>query len=183
MSAGGAPVAGPFTLAQIVERLGGRVVGDAATQIRQVGSLGNASAGQLAFLSGLKHKAELAATRASAVILSEEHQNLTGLPRIVCKNPYAYFAKVSQLFNALTVQPEGIDRKAFVSATAKIGARVSIGPGCVVGDEVTIGEGSCLYPNVTIYPRSVVGARCVLHAGAVIGADGFGIAEEDGRWV
>ena len=29
----------------------------------------------------------------------------------------------------------------------------------------------------------MVGARCVLHSGAVIGADGFGMAPDEGRWV
>jgi UDP-3-O-[3-hydroxymyristoyl] glucosamine N-acyltransferase len=36
---------------------------------------------------------------------------------------------------------------------------------------------------VTIYPRCVVGARTIIHSGAVIGADGFGMAEDHGRWV
>src|SRR4029077_9421325 len=29
----------------------------------------------------------------------------------------------------------------------------------------------------------IVGARTIIHSGAVIGADGFGIAEQDGRWL
>ena len=40
-----------------------------------------------------------------------------------------------------------------------------------------------LHPNVTVYARCVVGARTIIHAGAVIGADGFGMAEEGGRWL
>jgi UDP-3-O-[3-hydroxymyristoyl] glucosamine N-acyltransferase len=39
-----------------------------------------------------------------------------------------------------------------------------------------------LYANVTIYHDCVIGDRVILHAGAVIGADGFGIAMEAGRW-
>ena len=35
-------MAGPYTLAQIVSRLGGRVVGDASVEIEQVGSLEHA---------------------------------------------------------------------------------------------------------------------------------------------
>jgi UDP-3-O-[3-hydroxymyristoyl] glucosamine N-acyltransferase len=36
---------------------------------------------------------------------------------------------------------------------------------------------------VVVYPGCILGARVIVHAGAVIGADGFGIAKEDGRWI
>jgi UDP-3-O-[3-hydroxymyristoyl] glucosamine N-acyltransferase len=36
---------------------------------------------------------------------------------------------------------------------------------------------------VTIYERCVIGPRNILHSGVVIGADGFGMAEEEGRWI
>jgi UDP-3-O-[3-hydroxymyristoyl] glucosamine N-acyltransferase len=174
---------GPFTLGQIASRLGGRIAGDAQTLIRQVGSLEHADPGEIAFLSATKHKTKLADTRAAAVILAPEHENLTALPRIVCEAPYAYFAKVSQLFNPLVTQPSGVHPSAVISPNAALGKNVSIGPGCVIGDDVTIGDDSCLYPRVVIYPRCKIGARVIVHAGAVIGADGFGIAPEGGRWV
>ena len=174
---------GPLTLGEIVARLGGRAAGNLRTEIRQVGSLAHAGAGQIAFFSNRKYKAELAATRASAVILSAEDQDATELPRIVSENPYAYFARVSQLFNAPSGQAPGIHENAVIAKTAKIGARVSIGPGCVVGEGVTIGDDSCLYPGVVVYSGCAIGARAILHSGVVIGADGFGFAEEAGRWV
>jgi UDP-3-O-[3-hydroxymyristoyl] glucosamine N-acyltransferase len=174
---------GPFTLGQIAARLGGRVAGDPETLIRQVGSLERAQSGQITFLSTNKNRDKLGQTRASAVILAAENEKLTRLPRIVADNPYAYFARVSQLFNAVVLQASGIHPSAVVSATAKLGKSVSIGAGCVIGDDVVIGDQSCLYPRVVIYPRCVLGHRVVIHAGVVIGADGFGIAREGGRWV
>ncbi len=177
------PRAGPLTLADIASRLGGRVAGDPRTLVRQVGSLERAGADQIAFLANPKYKAKLAATSAGAVIVSPQGEGLTSLPRIVCDNPYAYFARLSQLFNAPTVQDAGVHPNAVVARTAQLGARVSIGPGCVVGDAVSIGEDSCLYPGAVVYPRSVIGKRVILHAGAVIGADGFGLAQEEGRWL
>jgi UDP-3-O-[3-hydroxymyristoyl] glucosamine N-acyltransferase len=175
---------GALTLGQIAARLGGRVAGDPATAIRQVGSLENAGAGEITFLSGPKYRAKLAETRAAAVILAPDCEALTALPRIVCDAPYLYFARVSQLFNPLTVQPEGIHPSAVVSPTARLGARVSVGAGCVVGDDAVIGDDSCLYPRVVVYPKCVLGSRVIVHSGAVIGADGFGLArDEAGRWV
>ena len=174
---------GALTLGEIVSRLGGRVAGDPGTLIRQVGSLERAGEGQIAFLSSNKHKGKLSGTGAAAVILAPENENLTGLPRIVCEAPYAYFARVSQLFNPPFTQPLGVHPSAVVSPKARLGENVSIGPGCVVGEGVTIGDGSCLYPRVVVYPGCSLGRRVIVHSGAVIGADGFGIAEEAGRWV
>ena len=174
---------GPLTLGQIVSRLGGRVVGDAGTLIGQVGSLDQAGAGQITFLSNKKSLSKLAATRAAAVILAPENESLTALPRIVAERPYAYFARVSQLFNPLSTQPPGVHPSAVVSEEAVLGQGVSIGPGCVIGAGVTIGDESCLYPRVVVYPGCSLGKRVIVHSGAVIGADGFGIAAEEGRWI
>ncbi len=174
---------GPLTLGEIASRLGGRVAGDPQTRISQVGSLERAGAGQIAFLSSPRYKTKLANTRAAAVILGPEMEGLTTLPRIVCEHPYAYFARLSQLFNPLIVQAPGVHPSAVVAPTARLGERISIGPRCVVGDGAAIGDDSCLYPGVTVYPGCLIGARAIVHSGAVIGADGFGIAREGEGWV
>jgi len=174
---------GPFTLAQIASRLGGRVAGDPSVQIRQVGALESAGAGQISFYSGPRYKAKLDASRAAAVIVSSEHEKSTALPRLVVERPYVYFARVSQLFNPLTLQAPGVHPQAHVAPGARLGERVSVGAGCVVGEGAVIGDDSCLYPRVVIYPGCRIGKRAIVHAGVVIGADGFGIADDDGRWV
>ena len=174
---------GPLTLAQIATQLGGRIAGDPGTLIGQVGSLERAGRGQIAFLSNPKYRSQLAATGASAVIVGADAEGLTALPRIVCDNPYAYFARVSQLFNPRTSQAPGVHPAATVAPSARLATGVSIGPGCVIGENVTIGEGSCLYPGVVVYPGCRIGVRAILHSGVVIGADGFGIANDGGRWV
>lgn len=176
-------MAGPLTLAQIASRLGGRVAGDPQVLIRQVGSLEQAGPGQICFLANPKYHSSLAGTRASAVVLGAEAEALTPLPKIVCDNPSAYFARVSQLFNPPTTQPPGVHPSAAVSPGAKLGARVSIGAGCSIGEGASIGDDSCLYPGVVVYPGCRIGARAIIHSGAVIGADGFGIARDAGRWV
>jgi UDP-3-O-[3-hydroxymyristoyl] glucosamine N-acyltransferase len=175
---------GALTLSEIATRLGGRVAGDPAARVSQVGSLEHAAAGEITFLASPKQRAKLAATRASAVILSQESEDLTSLPRIVCDSPYLYFARVSQLFNPLTNQAPGIHPTASVSPSADLGKDVSIGAGCVIGDGVTIGSDSCLYPRVVVYHGCTLGKRVILHSGVVIGADGFGLArDEAGRWI
>jgi UDP-3-O-[3-hydroxymyristoyl] glucosamine N-acyltransferase len=174
---------GPLTLGQIAARLGGRVAGDGETLVSQVESLEHAGRGQITFFSDLRLKTKLAATRAAAVIVSPDAENLTSLPRIVCDKPYVYFARVSQLFNPLLHQAPGVHATAVISDRARLGQRVSIGAGCVVGDGVSVGDDSCLYPRVVVYPGCTLGARVIVHAGAVIGADGFGNADDAGRWL
>jgi UDP-3-O-[3-hydroxymyristoyl] glucosamine N-acyltransferase len=171
-----------FTLAEIATRFGGRVLGDAQVLIRQVGTLERAGEGQIAFLANPRYRGRLAATRAAALIVGPEAASLTALPRIVCDDPYLYFARVSQLFNALVAQPPGVHPDASVSPGARLGARVSIGAGCVIGEDVEIGDDSCLYPRVVVYRGCRIGARAIVHSGAVIGADGFGIARDGDRW-
>ena len=173
----------PLKLAQIATQLGGRIAGDPDVLIAQVGSLERAGRGQIAFLASPKYRSRLASTQASAVILGAEAEGYTALPRIICDQPYAYFARVSQLFNPRTLQAEGVHPGASVAPGARLGSRVSIGPGCAVGQDVVIGDDSCLYPGVVVYPGCRIGARAIIHSGAVIGADGFGIASEAGRWV
>jgi len=174
---------GPLTLGEIVQRLGGRVAGNADTRVQQVASLEHAEASHISFFTGKRHRAKLAATRAGALIVGPEAEGDTERPRIVADNPYLYFARVSQLFNPRVTQPPGVHASAVVAKSARLGARVSIGAGCVVGEGVEIGDDSCLYPRVVLYANCTLGRRVIVHSGAVIGADGFGIADDHGRWV
>jgi len=176
-------VPAPLTLGQIVARLGGRVAGDPGTVVHQVASLEKADARHISFFTGARHREKLAATRAGALIVGADGEGETTRPRIVADNPYLYFARVSQLFNALVSQPGGVHPSAVVAKSVKLGARVSIGAGCVVGENVEIGDDSCLYPRVVIYGGCTLGKRVIAHSGVVIGADGFGIADDGGRWV
>lgn len=190
-----------FTLAQIAERLGGEVLGDASVAITQIATLEKAGPAQISFLTNSKYHAKLAQTKAGAVILGEADAQATGLPRIVSKNPYAYFARVSALLNPVVKVGAGthpsavvgsgakIDPSAFVAATAVIGAGVVvgahsvIGEGCFVGDNSVIGCNVKLYPRVVIYHDCVIGDNLIAHSGAVIGSDGFGFAMDEGRWI
>ncbi len=189
-----------YRLAQIVERFGGEIIGDAQTPISQVATLENAAAQHIGFLSHGKYRKQLAGTRAGAVILSKADSGLTQLPRIVCDDPYLYFAKVSALFNPPTVAKPGVHRTAvvergtrvpasasigagaYVGRGVKLGRGVVIGAGCYLGDAVEIGAASRLHARVTVYPGCRLGQRALVHSGAVIGADGFGIVLEQGIW-
>ncbi|MBI3222362.1 MAG: UDP-3-O-(3-hydroxymyristoyl)glucosamine N-acyltransferase [Nitrosomonadales bacterium] len=190
-----------YRLADIAAQLGGQLLGDAEVCITQVATLDNARPDQISFFSNSKYRAKLAATGAGAVIVGQADADATQLPRIVSDNPYAYFAKVSALLNPSPSFKPGIHPSAVIDATAQIdpavsiaaqvvieaGAKISahsvIGAGCYVGANTVIGPHARLYPHVTIYHDCVIGSGLIAHSGSVIGADGFGIAMDQGRWI
>jgi UDP-3-O-[3-hydroxymyristoyl] glucosamine N-acyltransferase len=70
-----------------------------------------------------------------------------------------------------------------VAAGARIGAGAMLGPGCIVGEECEVGEGCQLLARVTLVARVRLGKRVRVHPGAVLGAEGFGLAMSEGRWL
>lgn len=190
-----------LTLSEIVAQLGGRIIGNPETRVRQLGSLEHATAGQITFLSQRRHAPLLARTRASAIVLSPEVAQLAAISRIVTDDPYLYFARLAQLFNPRADCEPGIDQSATVDpravvdpsarvevgasigAEARIGPRAWIGARCFVGKGAQVGEDTRLYPTAVVYDECVIGARVRVHAGAVIGADGFGYARDGDQWL
>lgn len=176
-------------------------MGDGQVGISQIATLEHAQEGNIAFLANSKYRAQLEATRASAVIVAEVDADATELPRIVCANPYAYFARVSALLNPVPELTPGIHTSAVVGEGAQVDATAYVGPnvvigagavvgagsvlmaGCSVGDNTTIGDNARLYPGVVIYHDCVIGKNLIAHSGVVIGSDGFGMAMENGRWL
>ena len=75
-----------------------------------------------------------------------------------------------------------IGANAVISAGVVLGDGVQIGAGCFVGEGASIGKGSLLWANVTLYHKVQLGQRCIVHSGAVLGSDGFGFANDAGRW-
>jgi UDP-N-acetylglucosamine acyltransferase len=56
-----------------------------------------------------------------------------------------------------------------VSAKARLGSGVSIGPFCVIDDDVEIGEGCQFGPHATILRFTTLGPACRVHSNAVLG--------------
>jgi len=190
-----------YRLADIAAQLGGRVLGDGEVRVAQVATLENAQSSHISFLANSKYRTQLAGTKAGAVILGEADAQTTDLPRIVSDNPYAYFARVSALLNPLPEAMPGVHSAAVIGASAQIDATASIaatavigegatigahsviGAGCCIGANAVIGSRARLYPNVIVYHDCIIGDNLIAHSGAVIGADGFGIAMDEGRWI
>ena len=189
-----------YRLSEITEKFGGTLIGNPATRVEQVAALESAGPTDIVFISRASFLGQLRDTKAGAAIISADAPEAAHIPRIVCANPYAYFAKVSALFNPAPAIVAGTHKSAVIEKSARldktvsvganavigkrarIGKRVQISAGCVIGDDSTIDDDTLLHANVTIYHNCRLGKRCIIHSGVVIGADGFGIAREEGRW-
>jgi UDP-3-O-[3-hydroxymyristoyl] glucosamine N-acyltransferase len=197
----GSPDAVGISLRQLAERCGAELAGDGDVVIDRVATLDSAGEGAIAFLSNPKYRGRLAGTRASAVIVAPDDAQATALPKLVTANPYAAYARVAAILHPPQAPAPGVHPTAVVAGSARvaasaaigahavigertqIGERAAVGAGTVVGEDCTVGDDCLLYPRVVVYPRSAIGPRTIVHSGAVIGADGFGMAEQDGRWL
>ena len=189
-----------FSLAELARLAEARLEGDGSIVVARVATLEHAGPNEIAFLANPKYRAQLATTRAAAVIVGIAAAGGTSLPRLVSSDPYATYARVAAILHPPQSPAPGVHPRASVDASASVAPTATIGPfavvgagatigeravlgaHCVVGDAASVGDDAVLDAHVTIYPRCVVGARTLVHSGAVIGADGFGLAEERGRW-
>ena len=186
-------------LSQIVEQLGGRLVG-ADMEVTGIAPTNLVNQGQITFLTNDKYKKDLLNSNASAIILSEINSEGITIPHIITDNPYWYFSKVSQIFNprrklSLGIRPTAvidmskvsigvecaIDNYVIIGENVTIGDRCQIHPHVVIGNNVKIGNNITIFPNVTIYDNVTIGDDCILHSGVVIGADGFGNAVDKNK--
>ncbi len=192
-----------YPLSKLAEFAQTKLRGNPDIKINNVGSLPTAKSGQITFFSDLRYSKWLKNTPASAVILkAEDHHQVMKKPVLITADPYLAFARVATLFSIEPQAAVGIDPSATIAANCKIGEQVAIAAGVHLGENVTIGERTAVGANCTIGANSVIGADCKLHAnvsvahhvrlgnrvvvhsGAVIGADGFGITQDENqRWI
>jgi len=178
-------------LGEIGRALGCEVRGDRDVDIVGVAAIEDAGPGTLTFLADRRLAAKIATTRAAAVVLPPDADDVT-LPSLRAAHPYVAFVAALELLHPPTRRTPQVDPTAVVAASATVGAGAAIGPHVVVGERARIGRDATLHANVTIYDDVEIGDRftahagvvvregvrigdrVVLHAGAVIGSDGFG---------
>ena len=171
------------------------------TLINSLATLVGAGNGQISFLSNSKYRSQLAGTAAQAVILKPDDLSYCKRSALVMQNPYVGFAIAAQLLD--TTPPAAheisshaviaddvvlgdkvkIGANAVIEAGVKLGDNVEIGPGCFIGQNTTIGANSKLWANVTVYHRVVIGEECLIQSSTVLGSDGFGYANDKGKWI
>ncbi|MBL8264691.1 MAG: UDP-3-O-(3-hydroxymyristoyl)glucosamine N-acyltransferase [Xanthomonadaceae bacterium] len=190
-----------FNSADLASQFDLELRGDPVQPIEGVATLARAGAHQLAFLANPRYRSQLDTTGAGLVVMRAEDAEGFAGNALIAKDPYVAFAKIAALFDTRPASVPGVHAMAVVDASAEvspdacIGPFVSIGPrsrvdagavlgpGCVVGEDCVVGAGCELVANVTLVRRVRLGRRVLIHPGAVLGADGFGLAMEHGRWL
>lgn len=190
-----------YRIDELARRFGLEARGDSTRVIGGVAPLARAEREHLAFLANPRYASELAHTRAGVVVLGAEHAGASPVPVLIAKDPYLAYARIAALFDDTPAPAPGIHPTAVIAADARVDATASVGPGCVieagaiveagavlgphcvVGPQCTVGAQSRLGARVTLVTRVVLGKRVLIHAGAVLGADGFGLARDEDGWV
>ena len=186
------------TTGEIVDLIDGQYTGDRDRRISAVAPLAEAGRDQLGFLSNHKYAAQLAQTKAGAILVPK---NLEGQDErwIRVDDPYFAVAQIMTRWFSARPRPKAVSPLASISPSARLGTNVAVGPFVTIGDNVVVGnnvtifqgvsieagaslgDDSVIYPNVVIYDGTRIGRRCVVHAGVVIGSDGYGFAMHEGK--
>ena len=191
-----------LTLGELAGQIRGELQkGDPDCRISAVATLQHAGAGDISFLANPGYKKYLQDTRASAVILGREDAADCPAAAIVSSNPYASYARAAALIAPAARARSGVHPAAVVDDDCEVHDTAWIGPhcivekgavihagvqlagGCFVGTGCVIGADSKLSANVVVCHGVTIGERVNILPGAVIGSDGFGLANEDGRWL
>ncbi|MDH5392124.1 MAG: UDP-3-O-(3-hydroxymyristoyl)glucosamine N-acyltransferase [Gammaproteobacteria bacterium] len=192
-----------YTLAELASHTGARL-NDASFSdlvIQAVAPVQTAKAGDISFFADPRYKKHLGDCHASAVILSEELAQGYKAAALISHNPYATYARVAALITPADMPASETHASAVIHESAKIGPGCYIGPNTVIEADVVIeadcylaagiyigkaskvGRSTRINANVSIYHDCVIGQRNIIHSSAVIGADGFGFANDAGEWI
>jgi UDP-3-O-[3-hydroxymyristoyl] glucosamine N-acyltransferase len=188
------------SLDDLAKLCGASVRGDGRILLQNVASIESAKPGDLVFAADSTKLHSALLSQASAVIAGDFAAEELSKPLLIAQDPKMAFARVAVLF-ASRNQKSGVDGRANVHPSAKLGENVFVGPGAVIDDGVQIGSGSSIAanvvigagvsigidcdigPNVTLYSGSELLNRVIIQAGTVIGSAGFGyVRDEHGRY-
>lgn len=191
----------PASLGELAVRFGCELRGDPQVQVERVASLAEADSRSLSFLASHRYRRQLAATHAGAVVLDAASAAGCPVAALVAANPHATFARIATVLHPMRLPEAGVHAAAVVAPDARIdpsahvgsgcaigravilGARVCIGPGCILEDDVVVEEDVRLVARVVLGRGVRIGKRTLIQPGAVVGADGFGFAREQGAWL
>ncbi len=193
------------TLEQLAALVRGKVVGDGSVIIRSARPVAEAGPGDITFIENERYAKLLRASPATAAIVGPHFKGgapAEPIPVIEVDDPImAFLAVRTHLAGVETRRWSGVDPRACVSGTVRLGQNVAVHafaflgedveigddctlyPGVVVRERCKLGRGVVLHPNVVLYPDVVLGDRVEVHAGTILGGDGFGYRMIEGRHV
>lgn len=184
-----------YNLKELANLLGGEIKGDSRSEVTGLAPFFQAKKDQLTFAADEKFLKKIGETEASTVIVPPIPNLPEGKTYIVVNtSPRELMPKLMEFFKR-PVKP----MVKLIEDSAKIGVGVQIAPNAYIGHDVELGDNVVVHPNATIYEGVKIGAgsiiysnavvrefctlgkNCILQPGAVIGSDGFGYTQVDGK--
>ena len=189
-----------FRLHELAAELGLTYRGDGQARIDGIATLCGAGPADISFLANPAYRRELETSQAAAVVMTPAAAEKYRGNALISAAPYTDWARVISLLTPPALHEPGRHPSAIVADDAevaasahiaahvhigsrvRVGERVLVGPGCVIDDGVSLGHDCRLVARVYVGGRATLGQRVIVHPGVVIGADGFGLAMDRGRW-
>jgi UDP-3-O-[3-hydroxymyristoyl] glucosamine N-acyltransferase len=181
-------------LAELAERVGGRVTGDPNVDVARVVPPEDAGPGTVVVVADPALVSRVDG-RAAALIVREDAPATRG-PAIRVRDPRLALAYALRALMSSAAPAGGVHATCVLGARVQLGDGVFVGPYAVVGSDVVLGDraqihahgivedgvqigaDAVLHARVTVRARCTLGARVVIQSGAVIGSDGFGYARD-----
>jgi UDP-3-O-[3-hydroxymyristoyl] glucosamine N-acyltransferase len=187
-----------FKALMIAQFLKGEVDGNPEVEVENISKIEEGKPGTLSFLANPKYEKYIYETSSSIVLVNRDFKpdKPVNATLIRVENAYEAFASLLQLYQQYKPQKTGVHKTASIHESAKLGENLFIGdyaviddnarignnvkvyPQVYVGEGVEIGDGTIIYSGVKIYEGCRIGKNCIIHSGTVVGADGFGFAQQ-----
>ena len=188
-----------FSLSEIAELTGSKLVGNPEQKISNVADLEAAEESDASFLSNPRYEGAMRKSKAGAIFIHPSFKLEDNRAFLLNEEPSRAFQTLVELFfphaetlteftgihPTATIHPSAklqngveVGPKAVIDGHVEIGSGSKIGAGVYIGPHTVIGENCIIMANVTIRERSILGNRVILQPGSVIGSCGFGYTQD-----
>ena len=190
-----------ISIKKISEIVNGTIIGDENLNVVGPCDIENGKEHCITYIKNNSYSNKISENKASTIIVNEDFPvkdfNKTF---IKVKNSSYAFIKILDFFKKFKItNKKGISKNAYISNNAIISKKVYIGdnvvieknvniednvsiyPGSYIGEGTSIGFGTIILSNVSIYDNIKIGNNCRIESGTVIGSEGFGIIQHNGK--
>jgi len=184
---------------ELAKLLNCQIIGDAELIINDIAEPESANENDIVVLLNKKFIDKVINSKSNAVLTKKEFQ-INKKSVIISDDIEISFINLLKFFEEpIATFKTSKEKKSLISETVKIGKNVQIMenviinaetiigdnsiifPNSYIGKKVKIGSNVIIYPNVTIYDGCSIGNNVIIHSGTVIGSDGFGYIQRDGK--
>ena len=157
----------PIPVAELAERTGARLVGDAALLATGINEIHKVRPGDVMFVDHPKYYRPALRSAATIILIDQEVDCPPGKALLVLDDPFAAYNNLIKTHRPFLPQTVQID------PTAQVHPEAILEPQVIIGPHVRVGAGSYLQSNVVIQSHVVIGAHCIIQSGSILGNDAF----------